>query len=111
MIFSAANRQIGRPASIEALEAALAMQVEMFCGCITPDMQAAIRICARFRAEVLDFADPEAYRVTVPLARPEVVDAMMAMTRVHFSDQSLLLGDQDAIVFHHAGASFSYPLY
>jgi tRNA-Thr(GGU) m(6)t(6)A37 methyltransferase TsaA len=109
-IFSATNAQIGRPASREALKDALLMQGEMYCGARTPEVELAAEIVSRFRAEVLEFVDPQDWRITVPAARPALADAITAMTRATAGQGSLIFSDEDAVSIEHGGRIVTFPL-
>jgi tRNA-Thr(GGU) m(6)t(6)A37 methyltransferase TsaA len=108
MIFAAANAQIGRPADREAVYQALLMQGESFCGSIDADVAFAAEILAHFRCEVLGFADPPEWRVTVPSSRPGLGDAFMAMTRVRLGNQTLRLREQGGVTLEAAGIVRTY---
>lgn len=108
LILSARNAQIGFPASREALRDALLMQGEMFCGSRTPEVQRAAEILSEFRAEVLDFVDPEEWRITLPLSRPALIDAFIGMTRATPGRGSLRFHQADVVRIEHDGKFFEY---
>ena len=107
-IFSARNAQIGRPASREALKEALLMQGEMYCGARTPEVEEAAEILSHFRAEVLGFEDPEDWRVTVPLDRPRLVDAVMSMTRGRLGSDWLCFVKTGRVLIEYRDRTYVY---
>lgn len=109
MIFSAANAQVGRPASREALREALIMQGELFCGSRTPEVEQAADILSHFRAEVLAFVDPTDLHITLPLDHPLLIDAFLGMTRATPGRGTLRLHNEPIIRFGHGGRTFDYP--
>jgi tRNA (adenine37-N6)-methyltransferase len=110
LFFSARNAQIGRPKDEDAVRAALLMQVENFCGELpdaedAPDFALAIEVMTHFRTEVLDFTDPDEWRITVPIHRRDIIAAVMAMTRTLPEFHTI-----DAIRFRHDGSFYEYEL-
>jgi tRNA-Thr(GGU) m(6)t(6)A37 methyltransferase TsaA len=110
LLFCARNAQIGRPKDEDAVRASLRMQVENFCGELpdekdAPDFAVAIEVMTHFRTEVLDFTDPEEWRITVPIHRRGVIAAVMAMTRTLPEFHTI-----DAIRFRHDSAFYEYEL-
>jgi hypothetical protein len=110
LFFSARNAQIGRTKDEEAVRASLRMQVEAFCGELpgddaAPDFNVAIEVMTHFRTEVLDFTDPEEWRITVPIHRRDIIAAVMAMTRTLPEFHTI-----DAIRFRHDGSFYEYEL-
>jgi len=110
LIFSANNAQIGRPASREALRESLLRQALNFHGEWCADVSRAVRILEHFRSEVLQLIEPERWRVTVPLGRPCIIDAVMGMTRATPGRGSLVFGGDDCVVFDQQAFSCSYRL-
>jgi len=108
MIFSASNAQIGKPASVEAVRDSLRMQAEAYCGAADADVRLAVEICTRFRTEILEYTDPEAWQITAPAHRPRLVSAIMGLTRTRLGE-GLSLHSIDEVVFRHAGRLHSYP--
>ncbi len=96
LVFSAANRQIGRPASRENLRESLIEQALNFHGETCPDLALAVRVMEHYRWEVLGGSDPEGLRVIAPWERGCLVDALIGMTRVSpgRGTLSLLAGDR-----------------
>lgn len=98
LIFSARNAQVGRSASREAIREALIMQGEAFVGRPDAAVDRAADILSHFRAEVLRFEDPPAWRISVPATEPALADAFMAMTRVRLGDGSLRLEGDEIVI-------------
>ena len=109
-IFSATNAQIGRSADRAALRESLLMQAAQFHGEICKELELAVGLVERFRAEVLDLNDPPEWRVTAPAHRPHVIDAIMGMTRASFGRDSLRLHEPDRVIFAHGGRCYFYDL-
>jgi tRNA-Thr(GGU) m(6)t(6)A37 methyltransferase TsaA len=82
LVFSARNEQIGRPESRETLRDSLLFQARNFHGEFCPDLALGVRLFEHFRAEVLGMTEPRALRVTAPVERPCLADALMGMARV-----------------------------
>ncbi|MCP5110665.1 MAG: tRNA (N6-threonylcarbamoyladenosine(37)-N6)-methyltransferase TrmO, partial [bacterium] len=80
-IYSASNTQIGKPANRDALRESLRLQAENFHGAATADTELAVDLYTHFRADLLDMVEPSNLHVTVPLDRPQLVDAFIGMTR------------------------------
>ena len=110
MVFSATNEQIGKPAGREALLDSMKSQALQFAGASSPDLELAAEICADFRCEVLQFADPGELRITVPSARQAMMDAFMGMCRVSPGRGSLRWHRADAVLFEHGGCRYEYLL-
>ncbi|MBI4876711.1 MAG: tRNA (N6-threonylcarbamoyladenosine(37)-N6)-methyltransferase TrmO [Acidobacteria bacterium] len=107
---AANNAPIGRPLNREALRDALTLQAANFHGELCPDLALAVEAIERFRAEQLELAEPDAWEITVPLAWPCLVDAVMGMTRATPGKGNLHFAVGDEIVIHHGGGRWSYPL-
>jgi hypothetical protein len=110
IVFGARNVQIGRPPDRKALRESLMLQAQNFHGEICPDLELAVDIVVRFRAEVLDLNDPPDWSVAAPGTRLHLIDALMGMTRATFGRGSLRFGTEDAVVFNHLGRQFRYDL-
>jgi tRNA-Thr(GGU) m(6)t(6)A37 methyltransferase TsaA len=110
LIFSARNRQVGRPSSREAMRESLLMQAVNFHGELCADLARAVRVVEHFRAEVLEMRDPEGVKVTAPLARGCLVDALMGMLRVSLGRGDLRLKSANRVVFEHGGGYHAYEL-
>jgi tRNA-Thr(GGU) m(6)t(6)A37 methyltransferase TsaA len=110
MIFSARNRQVGRPSSREAMRESLLMQAVNFHGELCAELARAVRLVERFRAEVLDMRDPERLKIAAPLTRGCLVDALMGMLRVSLGRGDLRLENANRVVFEYDGARIGYDL-
>lgn len=109
-IFSATNAPIGRPADRDALRESLLIQAIQFHGERCPDLELAVAIVEEFRAEVLDFAEPNLWHIAVPTSRPHLVDAVMGITRATLGRGSLELHEDDAVAFRQGDQVWEYPL-
>jgi tRNA-Thr(GGU) m(6)t(6)A37 methyltransferase TsaA len=110
MIYAAENAQIGRPASVDAIRESLLLQGAQFCGSVTPDVETAADVLARFRAEQLEFRDPEQWKIEVPQSRPGLADALMAMTRVRFAGGSIRLVEGNDLRIEADGQIIQAPV-
>lgn len=110
IVFSAANVQIGKPLSREALEESLLLQAEAYHGERCADVELAAALYARFRSDVLDLAEPAGISVTAPLARAHLLDALTGMTRATPGKGTLKFGADDEVRFEAAGKSAVYSL-
>jgi tRNA-Thr(GGU) m(6)t(6)A37 methyltransferase TsaA len=110
LIFSAANAQVGRPASREAVRESLLAQALSFHGEMHGDLALAVRVLEHFRSEVLAMTDPPLWRIAAPLARPVMIDALMGMTRATPGRGSLRFHEDEAVEFRHGGVSYYYAL-
>lgn len=111
MVFSATNAQIGRPLDRDALRESLLMQAVNFHGTSSPEIELAVDILTDFRADVLGMVEPRALTVTVPPARPQLVDAFMGMTRATLGHGTLRLSDAEVVRFESEAASADYELF
>lgn len=93
MIFGAAGRQIGAPASREALRESLTAQAVAFHGRLAPAVALGVRIIEHFRLTHYALNDPPAWRVEAPLSEPVLLDALLGMTRTSPGRGNLLLHD------------------
>jgi tRNA-Thr(GGU) m(6)t(6)A37 methyltransferase TsaA len=82
LVFSANGGQIGRPRSREELRDSLCAQAAHFHGALPPGAALAVRIVEHYRVTFHGMNDPARWKITAPLARPELIDAIMGMTRV-----------------------------
>ncbi len=98
LIFSANGRQVGRPQSREALRDSLAVQASAYHGELSPDVALAVRIIEHYRLTHHDLNDPASWLIQAPFARPEMVDALIGMTRVTLGRRTLILSAEPAIV-------------
>lgn len=110
LIFSAANAQIGRPASREALRESLLFQVLHFHGELCSGAALGVRIVEHYRAEVLGMTDPSQWRVGAPLDRGCLVDALLGITRASLGRGSLWFLAQDCVRFEHGDRVTVYRL-
>lgn len=86
MIFSAGNAAVGRPRTRESLRESLRLQVERFHPSDHPDTEVAIAIMEHFRVEVMEWNEPERWRIIAPIDRPHLVNALIGITRVTLGD-------------------------
>ncbi len=107
-IFSATNTQIGRPASRAALQESLLRQATNFHGKLCVDLALAVRIVEHFWAEVLAMREPSGWKVTLPLGRPCMIDAVMGMTKTSPGCGTLLIDAADRVNFDSEGAVYEY---
>lgn len=110
MIFSASNVQIGKPLTPEAAREALLLQAIHFHGELCEDLDRAVNVMARFRAEVLEWTDPEGWTVTVPADRPCIADAFMGMLRVSPGRRNLVFGAPGKISFERGADRYTYDI-
>lgn len=110
IVFSAANVQIGRPLSREALRDSLTLQAVNFHGEQCEEVELAVTLYEQFRADVLEMEDPAGIHVTAPIARPHLVDALMGMTRTTPGRGSLCYGPENKVCFEASGKSATYDL-
>lgn len=110
IVFSAANVQIGKPLSREALRDSLMLQAVNFHGEQCRDVEVAVSLYERFRVEALGMEDPAGIRIEAPFARPHLVDALMGMTRATPGRGTLCYGPDDSVCFEAAGRSATYTL-
>jgi tRNA-Thr(GGU) m(6)t(6)A37 methyltransferase TsaA len=108
LVFSATNVQIGRPASREAMRESLLQQALNFHGEICANLALGVRAVEHFRSEILQMVEPERWKVTVPLGRPCLIDAVMGMTRASPGRGSLFFGQTDSLRFEHEGSVYEY---
>jgi len=108
IIFSATNVQIGRPGSRAAFQESLLRQATNFHGELCADLALAVRVVGHFQSEVLGMTEPPAWKVTVPLGRPCMIDAVMGMTKTSPGRGTLLIDAADRITFDHEGAVCEY---
>lgn len=99
MIYSASGRQIGAASSREALRESLTVQAVQFHGRLTRCLAWAVRVVEHFRWSRHELNDPPAWNITAPASRPEVLDALMGMTRVSLGRKTLRMAPENAIVF------------
>lgn len=98
LIFCANGRQVGRPSSREALRDSLAVQASSYHGELSPGVALAVRIIEHYRLTHHELNDPATWQIQAPMARPEMVDALIGMTRVTLGRRSLILSGEPAIV-------------
>jgi len=97
LIYSAAGRQIGAPASREALRESLTAQAVAFHGRLAPSIALGVRIIEHFRFTHFSLNDPPAWRVEAPLADPILLDALLGITRTSPGRGDLLLHAEPCI--------------
>lgn len=107
---AANNAPIGRPRDREALRDSLTLQAVNFHGESCADLALAVSAVEEFRAACCDLGEPERWDVTVPLARPCVIDAIMGMTRATPGRGNLAFGGEDEILFRHPGGVWRFAL-
>jgi tRNA-Thr(GGU) m(6)t(6)A37 methyltransferase TsaA len=107
---AANNAPIGRPRDREALRDSLTLQAENFHGESCADLALAVRVIEEFRASFCGLEEPDRWEVTVPLARPCVVDAVIGMTRATPGRGSLAFTGADEISFRYQGRTHTYSL-
>jgi tRNA-Thr(GGU) m(6)t(6)A37 methyltransferase TsaA len=110
LIFAARNRQVGRPSSREAMRESLIQQAVNFHGELCAELALGVRLVEHFRAEALDLNDAEGVKVTAPLARGCLLDALMGMLRVSPGRGDLRLHAANQVIFEHAGGRVAYEL-
>ena len=110
LIFTANNTQIGRPASAEMMRESLLRQAVNFHGELCVNLALAVRILEHFRSGILRMMEPAGWKVTAPLGRPCLIDAMMGMTRVSPGRGSLGFTQHDRVRIEHNGEIYTYEL-
>jgi hypothetical protein len=110
IVFSAANVQIGKPLSRDALHESLLLQAVNYHGEQCADVELAVELYERFRVEVLEMGDPTDVCVEAPLSRPHLVDALTGMTRATPGRGTLSFGSEDRVRFEAAGRTAEYFL-
>ncbi len=98
LIFSATNAPIGRPADRAGLRESLLFQAVNFHGELCGDLAIAVRILEHFRSQIPGFEEPTQWRVTAPLDRPCLIDALMGMTRVSLGRGTLVFGAPETVI-------------
>lgn len=98
LIFSAGGRQVGKPRSREDLRESLLVQAVQFHGERRPDLELGVRIFEHYRTTVHGMNDPGGYRVTAPLSRPVLIDALQGITRATPGRGTLAFHDSDAVI-------------
>jgi tRNA-Thr(GGU) m(6)t(6)A37 methyltransferase TsaA len=100
--FSAHSERTGSPVSDAAVREGLIIQASAFCGRLTPDAALAVRIVEHYRLSFHGGHEPESWHIAAPLSRPELIDALMGLTRVSpgrgtlgfHSPEAVQIGDQ-----------------
>jgi tRNA (adenine37-N6)-methyltransferase len=98
LIFSANGRQVGRNATREALRESLTAQAVAYHGRLTADVALAVRIIEHFRLVHHQLNDPASWHIQAPAARPELIDALIGITRVTLGRRNLVLSAAHGIV-------------
>jgi tRNA-Thr(GGU) m(6)t(6)A37 methyltransferase TsaA len=98
LIFSAAGRQVGKPRSREDLRESLLVQAVQFHGERSPELELGVRIFEHYRATIHEMNDPGGYRITVPLARPVLIDALQGITRATAGRGTLVFHSGPSVV-------------
>ncbi len=99
LISSANGQQVGKPRSREDLRESLLVQAVHFHGALQPDVALAVRIVEHYRLTVHGLDDPGLYRLSVPLARPVLIDGLMGITRATPGRGNLTFTDDDVVTF------------
>lgn len=95
--FSAHSEATGSPVSEAAIRDGLVVQTAAFLGQFTHDAALAVRIIEHFRLTFHLGREPEVWDISAPASRPVLLDALIGMTRVQFSQGSLHLHEPDAV--------------
>jgi tRNA-Thr(GGU) m(6)t(6)A37 methyltransferase TsaA len=99
LIFSANGRQVGKPASREALRESLTAQAVAFHGALAPELALGVRIVEHHRLAQFELNDPPSWQVEAPLSRPVLVDALQALTRTTPGRGTLRLHNESPVRF------------
>jgi len=110
LVFSAANVQIGRPASRESLRESLREQAINFHGEECPELALGVRLIEHFFWDVLELKAPGTLKIHAPRRRGCLLDALMGMTRVSHGRRTLDLIEGDSVIVEHGGARYRYDL-
>jgi tRNA-Thr(GGU) m(6)t(6)A37 methyltransferase TsaA len=110
LIFSAVNRQIGRPASRDALRESLLMQAVNFHGEFCAGVAIGVRVVEHWRSGPLSMSEPESPVVQIPPGHPCLFDAMMGMLRVTPGRAGLVPGTPGSLRFEHRGSVYDYRI-
>jgi len=103
-VFAAHNERVGTAAEVRE---GLIIQASRFLGTLTPDAALAVRIIEHYRETQCAGQDPGHWQITAPIGRPEMVDALMGMTRVSLGRGTLRLHPADIV---EIGAATLYAL-
>lgn len=96
-IFSAHNERVGAPLDRQSIRDGLLIQTMQFLGSITPDAALAVRVIEHYRLSFHGGQEPELWRIAAPQGRPEMIDALMGMTRVSLGRGTLGLHAPDVV--------------
>lgn len=110
LIFAAVNAQIGRPAGRIFLRESLLQQALNFHGEFCAGLALGVRVIEHYRAEILGMVDPVEWKVSAPLARACLVDAIMGITRATPGRGSLSFSSADRVEFRQGGPACVYHL-
>jgi tRNA (adenine37-N6)-methyltransferase len=99
--FAAHNEKLGAPVD---LREGLIIQAVQFHGAYTPEVALAVEVVHTFLSQ---FPYPDSWQVAAPRQRPEIVDALMGITRTTLGRRTLTLHDIDAVVLN--GREFPLP--
>ncbi len=110
LVFTARNEQIGRPADLEALRESLRLQALLFHGETCADLETAVGILTHFRGGPLGMVDPYDWRITAPLSRTHLIDALMGMTRCTPGRGDMKWTLAAEVCIHHGGREYHYEL-
>jgi tRNA-Thr(GGU) m(6)t(6)A37 methyltransferase TsaA len=102
LIFSANGRQVGSPRSREDLRESLTAQAVQFHGRLTADLAVGIRVVEHYRFTFHEMNDVEHWSITAPLDRPEVVDALLGLTRATPGRGNLHFGSSNTVEINGA---------
>ena len=100
-IFSAHNERLGGPVDNQAVREGLLIQAAQFLGTLTPDAALAVRVIEHYRIAFHAGLEPLDWRIAAPLGRPEMVDALMGMTRISLGRRTLTLHAPDVVEIGH----------
>lgn len=103
IIFSANGRQVGKPASREALRESLTEQAVAFHGALEAELALGVRIVEHYRLTHQALGDPDSWRVEAPAGRPILLDALMGLTRTTPGRGTLTLTAEDRVRINGQG--------
>jgi len=109
-VYSAVNRQIGKPANREALRESLEMQARNFCGDTNGELRLAVDLFTDFRADVLEMEEPRRLRITAPPGKPVMADAFIGMARVTLGRGTLRFGGENEVRIESEAGTVVYEL-
>lgn len=110
MIFSARNKQIGKPASRAAMLESLLYQAEQFHGERCAGVALGARVIEHWRSSYFDFAEVSGATAHVPEDAGCLIDAIMALVGATPGRATLQMHKGNAIVLIKDGARYEYAL-